>query len=106
MIGNNKGFNVAWSLKQFLAAVRDQDDEFTICPWQLLKILFALEQTYKILGTELNSISDMMLSLTNINGKLMIHISQDSGQFKRGRSKHCVYLKNERVYINKAQLGE
>jgi hypothetical protein len=30
--GNSKGFNVARSLKQFLAAAREQDDEFTILP--------------------------------------------------------------------------
>jgi hypothetical protein len=30
--GNIKGFNVASVLKQFLAAVREQDDEFTILP--------------------------------------------------------------------------
>jgi hypothetical protein len=32
MTGNSKGFNVARSLKQFLAAVREQYDEFTIIP--------------------------------------------------------------------------
>jgi hypothetical protein len=31
---------------------------------------------------------------------------QDIGQLKRGRSKFRVYLENNRVYINKAQLGE
>jgi hypothetical protein len=32
MKGNSKGFNVARALKKFLAAVREQDDEFTILP--------------------------------------------------------------------------
>jgi hypothetical protein len=32
MTGNSKGFNLASELKQFLAAVREQDDEFTILP--------------------------------------------------------------------------
>jgi hypothetical protein len=32
MTGNSKGFNVAWALKQFLAAARAQDDEFMILP--------------------------------------------------------------------------
>jgi hypothetical protein len=30
MTGNSKGFNVARAPKQFLAAAREQDDEFTI----------------------------------------------------------------------------
>jgi hypothetical protein len=32
MTGNSKGFNVARALKQFLAAAREQDGEFTILP--------------------------------------------------------------------------
>jgi hypothetical protein len=32
MTGNNKGFNVARDLKQFLASAREQDDRFTIVP--------------------------------------------------------------------------
>jgi hypothetical protein len=57
MTGNSKGFNVARALKQFLAATREQDNEFTILP-------LASEQTYQITRLELNSIFDMMLSLT------------------------------------------
>jgi hypothetical protein len=32
MTGNSKGFNVARVLEQFLAAAREQDDEFMISP--------------------------------------------------------------------------
>jgi hypothetical protein len=32
MIGNIKGLNFARATKQFMAAVREQDDEFTILP--------------------------------------------------------------------------
>jgi hypothetical protein len=32
MTGNSKGFNVSRALKQFLAAAKEQDDEFTILP--------------------------------------------------------------------------
>jgi hypothetical protein len=42
----------------------------------------------------------------NINDKLRIRTSQELGQLKSGRSKFCVHLKQQRVYINKAQLGE
>jgi hypothetical protein len=46
------------------------------------------------------------VKFNNINGKLRIHTSQDIGQLKRERSKFRVYLENQRVYINKAQLGD
>jgi hypothetical protein len=46
------------------------------------------------------------VKFNNINGKLRICTSQGLGQLKRGRSKFCVYLEQQRVYINKAQLGE
>jgi hypothetical protein len=36
----------------------------------------------------------------------MIRTSQGLGQLKRGRSKFCVYLEQQRVYTNKDQLGE
>jgi hypothetical protein len=43
------------------------------------------------------------VKFNNVNGKLSIRASKDIGQLKRGRSK---FLENQRVYINKAQLGE
>jgi hypothetical protein len=46
------------------------------------------------------------VKFNNVNGKLRIRATKDIGQLKRGRSKFRVYLENQRVYINKAQLGE
>jgi hypothetical protein len=46
------------------------------------------------------------VKFNNANGKLRIRASNDIGKLKRGRSKFRVYLENQRVYINKAQLGE
>jgi hypothetical protein len=46
------------------------------------------------------------VKFNNVNGKLRIRALRDIGQLKRGRSKFRVYLENQRVYINKAQLGE
>jgi hypothetical protein len=46
------------------------------------------------------------VKFNNINGKLRIHTLQDIGQLKRGRSVFRIYLENNRVCINKAQLGE
>jgi hypothetical protein len=55
-------------------------------------------------GIEQHSCDDVKFS--NINGKLRIRTSQGLGQFKQGRLKFCVYLEQQRVYINKVQLGE
>jgi hypothetical protein len=46
------------------------------------------------------------VKFNSVNGKLMIRASKDIGHLKRGRSKFRVYLENQTVYINKAQLGE
>jgi hypothetical protein len=46
------------------------------------------------------------VKFNNVNGKLRIRASKDSGQLKCGRSKFRLYLENQRVYITKAQLGE
>jgi hypothetical protein len=46
------------------------------------------------------------VKVTNVNGKLRIRATKDIGKLKRGRSKFRVYLEIQRVYINKAQLGE
>jgi hypothetical protein len=46
------------------------------------------------------------VKFNNVNGKLRIRATKDIGQLQRGRSKFRVYLENQRVYINKAQLGE
>jgi hypothetical protein len=43
MTGNSKGFNVARDLKQFLAAAREQDNKFTVFPWQVLETTYVLE---------------------------------------------------------------
>jgi hypothetical protein len=46
------------------------------------------------------------VKFNKINGKLRIHTSQGLGQLKSGRSKFRVYLEQQRVYINNAQLGD
>jgi hypothetical protein len=47
MMGNSKGFNVARALKQFLAAAREQNDEFTIPPSRELSTTCASVLTYQ-----------------------------------------------------------
>jgi hypothetical protein len=104
--GNSKGFNVARALKKFMAAARGQDDEFTILP-------LAGIGKHLCSGADVPNSKDGIekyfrhdVNFNSINGKLRTHTSQDIGQLNRGRSKFRVYIKNNRVYINRAQLGE
>jgi hypothetical protein len=104
MMGNTKGFNVARALKQFLAGAREQDDEFTIL--SLSGIGNNMCISADVPNTKLGIEQDFRheVKFNNVNGKLRIRASKYIGQLKRGRSKVRVYLENQRVYINKAQL--
>jgi hypothetical protein len=59
MTGNIKGFNVARALKQFLAAAREQDDEFTIPPSWELATTCASALTYQTQNSESSNIFAM-----------------------------------------------
>jgi hypothetical protein len=106
MTGISKGFNVARALKQFLAAARGKDNESTILPLSgngnNLCISAVVPNTKDVIEQYFRH----EVKFHNVNGKLRIHASKDIGQLKRGRSTFRVYLENQWVYINKAQLGE
>jgi hypothetical protein len=106
MTGNSKGFNVARSLKQFLAAAREQDDEFTILPLSGIGNNLCISADVPNTKVGIEQYFRHEVKFNNVNGKLRIGASKDIGQLKRERSKFRVYLENQRVYINKAQLGE
>jgi hypothetical protein len=101
MTGNIKGFNGSRALKQFLVVAREQDDEFKILP------LAGIGNNLCI-GTDVQkSKAGIEQYLFNIiNGKLRIRTSQGLEQLKSGSSKFQFYLEQQRVYLNKAQLGE
>jgi hypothetical protein len=102
----SKGFNAARALKQFLAAVREQDDEFTILPLSGIGNNLCISADVPNTKDGIEKYFRHEVKFNNANGKLRISASKDIGQLKRVRSKFRVYLKNQRVYINKAQLGE
>jgi hypothetical protein len=104
MKGNSKGFNAARALKQFLAAGREQDDEFTILPLTGIGNNLCIGADVPNYKDGIEHYFRQHVKFNKINGKVRIHTSQDIGQLKRGRSKFRVYLKNQRIYINKAQL--
>jgi hypothetical protein len=106
MTGNIKGFNVAQAPTHFLAAVREQDDKFTIFPLAGIgnNICIGADVPNSKSGIEQYFRHDV--NFNNINVKLSIRTSQDISQLKRGRSEFRIYLENHRAYINRAQLGE
>jgi hypothetical protein len=112
MTGNSKGFNVARALKQFLAAEREKDREFTILPLAGIgnNLCIGADVPNSKTGIEQYFLHDVKFkfncNINNINGKLRIRTSQGLRQLKSGRSTFQVYLEHQRVYINKAKLGE
>jgi hypothetical protein len=75
MTGNSKGFNIARALKQFLAAAREQDDEFTILSLSGIgkNLCIGADVPNSKAGIEQYFRHDVMLN--NINGKLRIRTS-------------------------------
>jgi hypothetical protein len=106
MTVNSKGFNFARALKHFLAAVRAQEDEFTILPLAGIGNNLCIGADIPNYKSGIDQYFRHDVKFNNINGKIRIHASQEIGQLKGGRSKFRVYLKHQRVNINKAQLGE
>jgi hypothetical protein len=90
VMGNSKGFNVVRALKQFLAAVREQDAEFTILPLSVNSLCISTDLPNTKDGIEYYFHNEVKFN--NVNGKLSIRASKDIGHLKRGRSKIGVYL--------------
>jgi hypothetical protein len=106
MTGTSKGFNVARALKQFLAAAREQDNEFTILPLSGIGNNLCISAGVPNTKVGIEQYFRHEVKFNKVNGKLRIRVSKDIGKLKIGKSKFRVYLENQRVYINKVQLGE
>jgi hypothetical protein len=102
---SERGFNVAKSLKEFIAAARESDKEFSI-------------MTIHNEGGNLCRATDVpntkegirkyyrhVIKFNNINGSMRIRTSMDIKKIKQAGSAFRMYLQAKRVYINKAQLG-
>jgi hypothetical protein len=78
--GNSKGFNIARALKQFLAAVMEQDDEFTILPLSRIgnNLCISADVSNKKFGIE--QYFRHKVKSNNANGKLRIRASKDIRQ--------------------------
>jgi hypothetical protein len=102
---NEKGFNVAKSLKEFIAAARESDKEFSI-------MHINNEGDNLCRATDVPYTKDgivkyyrHVIKFNNINGYMRIRMLMDIGKLKQTGSVFHTYLQAKRVYINKAQLG-
>jgi hypothetical protein len=105
MKSGDAGFNVARSLKEFIAAVRESDKEFSILP--LSKEGNNICRAADVPNTKDGIINYYrhVIKFNNINGSMRIRPSMDIGKLKQAGSAFRMYLQSKRVYINKSQLG-
>jgi hypothetical protein len=101
----NKGFNVARSLKEFIAAARESDKEFNIMP--INNECDNLCRATNVSNTKdgIGKYYRHVINFNNINGTMWIRTSMDIRKLKQAGSAFRTYLRTKRVYINKAQLG-
>jgi hypothetical protein len=100
----DKGFNVAKSMKEFIAAARESDNEFSIMPInnECDNICRATDVTNTKDG--IGKYYRHVIKFNNTNGSMRIRTSMDIGKLKQAGSVFRTYLQAKRVYINKAQL--
>jgi hypothetical protein len=85
MMGNSKGFNVARSLKKFLAPAREQDDEFTIIPLSGIGNNLCISADVPNTKVGIEQYFRHEVKFNNVNGRPRIGAPKDIGQLKRGR---------------------
>jgi hypothetical protein len=105
MKSGDAGFNVARSLKEFIAAARESDKEFSILP--LSKEGNNIFRAADVPNTKdgIGNYYRHVIKFNNINVSMRIRTSMDIGRLKQAGSAFRMYLQSKRVYINKAQLG-
>jgi hypothetical protein len=101
----DKGFNVARSLKEFIAAAQESDTEFSIMHNN--NECDNLYRTIDVPNTKdgIGKYYRHIIKFNNINGSMRIRTSMDIGKLKQAGSAIRTYLQAKRVYINKAHLG-
>jgi hypothetical protein len=105
MKSGDAGFNLARSLKEFIAAARESDKEFSILP--LSKEGNNICRAADVPNTKdgIGNYYLHVIKFNNINGSMRIRTLMDIGRLKQAGSAFRMYLQSKRVYINKAQLG-
>jgi hypothetical protein len=76
---------VARVLKQFLAAAREQDDEFMILPLSGIGNNLCISADAPNTKYEIEQYFRHEMKFNNVNGKLRIRASKDIRKLKRGR---------------------
>jgi hypothetical protein len=101
----NKGFNVAKSLKEFIAAARESDKELSIMPIHNKGDNLCRADDVPNTKEDIGKYYRHVIKFNNINGSMRIRTSMDIRKLKQAGSAFRMYLQAKRVYINKAQLG-
>jgi hypothetical protein len=105
MKSGDAGFNVAWSLKGFIAAARESDKEFSILPLSKKGNNICRAADVPNTNDGIGNYYQHVIKFNNINGSMRIRTSMDIGRLQQAGSAFRMYLQSKRVYINKAQLG-
>jgi hypothetical protein len=105
MKSSDAGFNVSQSLKEFIAAARESDKEFSILPLSKEGNNICRAADVPNMKDGIGNYYRHVIKFNNINGSMRIRTSIDIGRLKQEGSAFRMYLQSKRVYINKAQLG-
>jgi hypothetical protein len=100
----DNGFNVARILKEFIAAARESDKEFSIIP-----INNEGDNPYRATDVPNTKVGIRkyyrhFIKSNNINASMWIRTSMDIGKLKHAVSAFHTYLQANRVYINTEQF--
>jgi hypothetical protein len=100
--GKSKAFNVARALKQFLAAAREQDNEFTILPLSGIGNKFCISADVPNTKDGIEQYFCHEVKFNNVNGKLRIRASKDiSGSYSAEGKKFEVISKIREITLTK-----
>jgi hypothetical protein len=101
----DKSFNVEKSLKEFTAAARESDKEFSFMP--IPNEGDNICRTTDVPNTKegIGKYYRHVIKFNNINGSMRIRTSMDIIKLRQAGSAFRMNLQTKRVYINKAQLG-
>jgi hypothetical protein len=100
----DKGFNVAKSLEEFIAAARESDKEFSNMPIHNEGDNICRATDVPNTKEGIGKYYRHVIKFNNINGSMRIGTSMNIGKLKQAGSAFRMYLQAKRVCINKAQL--
>jgi hypothetical protein len=105
MKSGDAGFNIARSLKEFIAAARESDKELSILPLSKEGNNICRAEDVPNTKDGIRNYYRHVIKFNNSNGSMRIRTSMDIGRLKQAGSAFWMYFQSKRAYINKGQLG-